>query len=143
MLKDYMQKVGTQNLYNYILASDFKCFLEKSFQALNPTTKYLHNWHIDEIKRYLKACEDGEIKRLIINIPPRYLKSLTVNVAWAAWLLKWSRTEAPKKEETKKFLYCKCTCPFYSALRARARARACTRARARAHARGEAHVARR
>jgi predicted phage terminase large subunit-like protein len=33
------------------------------------------------------ACQGGEIKRLIINIPPRFLKSITVSVAWPAWLL--------------------------------------------------------
>lgn len=35
----------------------------------------------------LNKCENGEIKRLIINIPPRYLKSMAVNVAWPSWLL--------------------------------------------------------
>ena len=32
-------------------------------------------------------AKDGEIKRLIINIPPRFFKSITVSVAWPAWIL--------------------------------------------------------
>jgi hypothetical protein len=39
------------------------------------------------ICEYLNALENKQIKRLIINIPPRYLKSFCINVAWIAWLL--------------------------------------------------------
>ncbi|MDX1950065.1 MAG: phage terminase large subunit [Rickettsiales bacterium] len=67
--------------------NDFSKFLKKSFYSLNPSAKFLNNWHIDLICDYLKACESGGIKRLIINIPPRYMKSIIVNVAWPAWLL--------------------------------------------------------
>jgi predicted phage terminase large subunit-like protein len=35
----------------------------------------------------LEACRRGEIRRLIINLPPRSLKSITVSVAFVAWLL--------------------------------------------------------
>ena len=45
------------------------------------------NWHIDLIAEYLLAVQRGEIKRLIINMPPRALKSVCVSVAWPAWLL--------------------------------------------------------
>lgn len=62
-------------------------FTRKSFTTTNPGTKYLHNWHIELISEYLEACTRGEIKRLIINMPPRAMKSLSVSVAWPAWLL--------------------------------------------------------
>ncbi len=75
------------NIKNAILRNDLSSFIQKSFHTVNPATPYLHNWHIDLIAEHLRACESGEIKRLIINIPPRYLKSLCVNVAWPAWLL--------------------------------------------------------
>lgn len=48
---------------------------------------YRHNWHIEAIAEYLAACRRGEITRLIINLPPRMLKSTMVSVAWPAWLL--------------------------------------------------------
>jgi len=70
-----------------LVKGDLSSFIQKSFSTVNPGTKYLHNWHIDLIADALIKCEKGDIKRLIINIPPRYLKSLSVNVAWPCWLL--------------------------------------------------------
>lgn len=62
-------------------------FTKRCFNIIDPVTTYQHNWHIDLICEYLLACERGEIKRLIINIPPRFLKSITVSVAFPAWLM--------------------------------------------------------
>lgn len=67
--------------------NDLSSFIQKCFYTVNPGVEYLHNWHIDLIAEHLLACERGDIKRLIINVPPRYLKSLCVSVAWPAWLL--------------------------------------------------------
>ena len=66
---------------------DFKSFLIKSFQTLSPNTKFIDNWHVDLIIKYLEEVESGKIRRLIINIPPRSLKSTIISVAWPAWLL--------------------------------------------------------
>lgn len=74
-------------LYRKLLLNDLSTFIIKAFQILNPNTVYLHNWHIDLIAEYLQAVTTGEIKRLIINMPPRYLKSISVTIAWPAWLL--------------------------------------------------------
>lgn len=54
---------------------------------VSPSSQYLHNWHIDLIASKLEQCRRGEIKRLIINIPPRYMKSICASVAFPAWLL--------------------------------------------------------
>lgn len=62
-------------------------FIERAFKIINPGTKYVHNWHVDCLAEYLMACQRREIKRLIINIPPRALKSISANVAWPAFLL--------------------------------------------------------
>jgi predicted phage terminase large subunit-like protein len=56
-------------------------------QILNPGADFLPNWHIDAIAYQLKRIRSGEITRLIINLPPRYLKSLTVSVVFPAFLL--------------------------------------------------------
>lgn len=66
---------------------DFSFFLFRSLKAIAPGGRYQHNWHIDAIGAYLDACAKGEITRLIINLPPRMLKSTLVSVAWPAWLL--------------------------------------------------------
>lgn len=43
------------------------------------------NWHLDAKAEHLEACKRGEIRRLIINEPPRSLKSWTVSVAFPTW----------------------------------------------------------
>lgn len=75
------------NEYHAILRQDFCGFLEKSFYELNPETKFLRNWHIEVIAAELEACRRGETRRLIINLPPRSLKSHCATVAFPAWLL--------------------------------------------------------
>ena len=77
----------TTNEYRTLLRSEFECFIEWSFCELNPTTPFLSNWHIKVIAAELEACRRGETKRLIINIPPRSLKSHCASIAFPAWLL--------------------------------------------------------
>ena len=77
----------TPRLIQAILRNSFNCFVAKSFSTISPNSIYLHNWHLDMIAYKLAQVEKGEITRLIINMPPRYLKSISVNAAWPAWLM--------------------------------------------------------
>ena len=70
-----------------LLRQDLSSFIARAFQELNPQTEYLHNWHVDLIASKLTEVAEGKIKRLIINIPPRNLKSICASVAFPAWLL--------------------------------------------------------
>ena len=83
----YSLNLKIQNILNKIVKKNFKYFLQKSFYTLHPNTPFINNWHINLICEYLNALENKQIKRLIINIPPRYLKSFCISVAWTAWLL--------------------------------------------------------
>jgi hypothetical protein len=76
-----------ERLYRALLRNDFRAFLEKTFRTLSPGDKYVWNWHIDAIAWRLERVRRGEIKRLIINMPPRSLKSITASVAWPAFIL--------------------------------------------------------
>ena len=50
----------------------WRCIEPKGFQS---------NWHIEAICDHLEAVADRQIKRgLLINIPPRHMKSLGANV---------------------------------------------------------------
>lgn len=73
--------------YRGMLRNSLGAFTHKVFNTVDPHAAYQHNWHIDLVAEYLKACQKGEISRLIINIPPRHLKSISVAVAFPAWLL--------------------------------------------------------
>jgi predicted phage terminase large subunit-like protein len=60
-------------------------FIKNAWNTLEPATPYRHNWHIDAIADHLEAVSSGQIRRLIINIPPGHMKSLSVCVFWPAW----------------------------------------------------------
>jgi predicted phage terminase large subunit-like protein len=66
---------------------DFYAFIERCFYQLNPQTDFLRNWHIELIAAKLDECRRKERQRLIINLPPRNLKSLCTSVALPAWIL--------------------------------------------------------
>lgn len=73
--------------YSAFLREDLASFIQKSFSTVDPNTEYLDNWHIYLIADRLEKASKSKIKRLIINVPPRSLKSVCVSVAWPAWIL--------------------------------------------------------
>ena len=73
--------------YACILRSDLTSFIEASFYELHPGKRLDLAPHIEVVATKLEAVRRGEIKRLIINLPPRHLKSHCVSVAFVAWLL--------------------------------------------------------
>ena len=73
--------------YRTLLRRDLYAFIQRAFYELNPTTPFLPNWHIELVAAALEACRRGEITRLIINQPPRSLKSHSASVAFIAFLL--------------------------------------------------------
>ena len=77
----------TVDEYVRLLRYDFAAFVERSFSELNPQTPFAPNWHIERIAAALEECRQGRCRRLIINLPPRALKSLLASVAFPAWLL--------------------------------------------------------
>jgi predicted phage terminase large subunit-like protein len=76
-----------QAFHDAILRTDFDSFLRRGLMTLNPGSRYLPNWHLRAIADRLERVRRGEITRLIINMPPRHLKSLTVSVAFPAFVL--------------------------------------------------------
>src|ERR1700687_4187862 len=73
--------------YHAILRSDLGYFAERCFCELNPQAAFAMNWHIEVIAAKLAAEREGKIRRLIINLPPRHLKSLLASIAFPAWCL--------------------------------------------------------
>lgn len=70
-----------------LLRADFASFIHRSFSELNPQTAYLDNGHIELIAWKLEQVRRGILRRLIINLPPRHLKSHCASVAFPAWCL--------------------------------------------------------
>src|SRR5229473_2578784 len=73
--------------YDAVLRSDLGYFAERCFCELNPQAALAMNWHIEVIAAKLAAVREGKIRRLIINLPPRHLKSLMASIAFPAWCL--------------------------------------------------------
>src|SRR5258708_6326097 len=64
-------------------------FVRQAWHVLEPQTVFVEGFHIDAICEHLEAISRGEIRNLIINVPPRHMKSLLVSVLWPAW--EWIR----------------------------------------------------
>ena len=62
-------------------------FAERAMTILEPGTALTTNWHHQAIAYQLERCYRGENRRLIINQPPKTLKTHLVSVAYVAWLL--------------------------------------------------------
>jgi predicted phage terminase large subunit-like protein len=78
---------GDSDLAERLLRNDLTSFIERAFFELNPQTPYRFNGHIAVIADRLEKVRRGEIRRLIIMLPPRSLKSHCVSIAFGAWLL--------------------------------------------------------
>jgi hypothetical protein len=73
--------------YKALLRADFASFAAHCFHELNPRTRFALSWHFEFIAATLEAVRNGKIRRLIINVPPRHLKSHLASVAFPAWCL--------------------------------------------------------
>lgn len=69
----------------YLAEECLKDFIEQAWKVVEPSNLYIPGWHIDAIADHLEAVSKKQISKLIINIPPRHMKSLLVAVFWPAW----------------------------------------------------------
>jgi predicted phage terminase large subunit-like protein len=60
-------------------------FIREAWHVVEPSSDYVHGWHLDAICDHLQAVTDGRINRLLINVPPGTMKSLLTSVLWPAW----------------------------------------------------------
>ena len=82
--------------YQVLLRQDFVSFAVCCFQDLNPQAELAMNWHLEVIAAKLTAVREGRIRRLIINLPPRHLKSLMASIAFpGVWGMTPRRRSSP------------------------------------------------
>ena len=70
-------------------------FIATAWRLVEPKG-FASNWHINAICEHLEACADWQINRLLINIPPRHMKSLGANVFFPAWT--WAQDPNPERD---------------------------------------------
>lgn len=74
------------NMYAHLLRHDLCAFIHRSFLELEQS-EFHSNWHIEVLAAKLEDVMRGRCKRLIVNVPPRHLKSLAISIAFPAWVL--------------------------------------------------------
>jgi len=75
------------DIVSVICRLDFLSFVRKCFHTLSPNAEFLPNWHIDRLAYELDLVRLGQNPRLVINAPPRMLKSLICSIALPAYIL--------------------------------------------------------
>lgn len=79
--------LSKQEIYFAAVKADFGVFLQQAFATIYPGKEFQGSWHIDALAYCLDRSIAGTLPRLIINMPPRHLKSFIVSVAFPAYLL--------------------------------------------------------
>ena len=74
-------------LIDALCREDFATFVQKCFATLLPSEHFQANWHIHAIAHELSRLRGDAGVRLVINLPPRSLKSIIASVALPAWLI--------------------------------------------------------
>jgi hypothetical protein len=72
------------------LRADFTAFVKAAWPILEPGNSLSWSWHYNLIAEYLTLAAEKKCRRLIINIPPRTLKSILITVMFPVWV--WTRS---------------------------------------------------
>lgn len=97
MKKRNRKKMNEDYLFKLVCENDLVFFLKVMLPVLEPETNYIHNWHVEVIADHLmrvankddKYGPDELIENLDVNIPPRTIKSLLVNIIFPCWVWTW------------------------------------------------------
>ena len=60
-------------------------FAGRAWHILEPSTTLKWGWALDAICQHLETVTAGDIRRLLMNVPPGSMKSLLTSVIWPAW----------------------------------------------------------
>lgn len=63
----------------------FRQYIREAWHVIEPQP-YVHSFHIEAVAEHLEGVTRGQIRNLLINIPPRHSKSLIVSVMWPSWV---------------------------------------------------------
>lgn len=68
-------------------------FVRRAWEVLEPSTDFVDGKLIEVMCRQLERVDRGEVRRLLINIPPGTMKSLLTSVFYPAW--QWGPRNKP------------------------------------------------
>ncbi len=73
--------------YRLLLGLDFMTFAQRVFHDLRPEHAFEPHPYLEVLAAQLEAVRLGDVRRLIVNVPPRHTKSMLASTAFPAWLL--------------------------------------------------------
>src|SRR5579864_1212456 len=68
------------------LADDLSAFVKKAFTVLHPNRRLIWSWHYDYLCEQLTLVKQRRLLRLIVNVPPRTLKSTLITIVFPVWV---------------------------------------------------------
>jgi|SRR5882724_3561667 len=77
--RDYHQSIINCELSLYT-------FLKEAWPQIEGATPFIPGWHIQAVCEHLEAAMRGEIKKLLINVPPRTSKTNIISIMLPAWV---------------------------------------------------------
>lgn len=80
-------ELSRRDLAHAAAARDFYVFFELAFYVLEPGKSLDREWFLDAMAHVLAETERGAIKRLMITIPPRHMKTIMSSIVFPAWVL--------------------------------------------------------
>lgn len=70
--------------------SSLYAFLQDAWPHYLPGVSFVGGWAVEAICLHLEAVSRGDLRRLVVNVPPRSLKSTIASVMWPAWEWTWN-----------------------------------------------------
>lgn len=68
-------------------------YARRMWPVLEPARKMVDGWPLEAICEHLEAVTYGQIHKLLINVPPGFMKSLLTDVLWPSW--EWGPRKMP------------------------------------------------
>lgn len=81
-----MRQITNDDVLRELAKRNLKDFTKEFWGVIEGSRPFEERWYIDVICMHLEALYRGEIQDLIINIPPRFLKSILCCVNFPAWI---------------------------------------------------------
>jgi predicted phage terminase large subunit-like protein len=80
-----LEEIAAEILERRAAAKNLHSFIGQAWPWVEGTKPFVDGWHIKAIAEHLEALKNGDIRRLLINIPPRCCKSTILSVMLPAW----------------------------------------------------------
>jgi predicted phage terminase large subunit-like protein len=82
-----MKRISPRQALNSLYRTDLLVFLERAFLDLDLRSPLHLAPYLKCLAAALREVAEGRERRLIINLPPRHLKSVLASIVFPAWLL--------------------------------------------------------